>query len=188
MGGEWRGRRLRAPKSKSVRPSAGRVKESLFSMLESIRMKRGLPSSFAGTRGLDLYAGAGGLGFEYLSRGGDHVQFVEYARESLRCLKENIALLQAAERAHITNGHVIPTIKIWGKPEAYDIVFADPPYDIAELNQMVSLCAEKSILRPGGLFVVEYDPKRNLISPKGWDLINEREIGPAALAIFGPET
>ncbi len=188
MGGEWRGRRLRVPKSRSVRPSAGRAKESLFSMLGSIQMKRGLPAKFSGMRGLDLYAGAGGLGLEFLSRGGEHVQFVEYARESVRCLKENVAALQAEKSTHITVGQVLPTAKIWAKPSTYDIVFADPPYDIAELNQMISLCAEKLILRPNGLFIVEYDPKRDLTSPPGWALINERKVGAAALRIFGPES
>ncbi len=188
MGGEWRGRRLQAPRSKSVRPSAGRVKESLFSILESNRMKRGLDRSFESLEALDLYAGAGGLGLEFLSRGGDSVRFVEKAKESIRCLHDNIKALDARDRTNIVAGPVMNTAKLWGINFRYDLVFADPPYDISELNQMVSKCAELGILKQEGILIVEHDRKRAIHLPAGLELLVKKDIGPASLSLFIPES
>lgn len=188
MGGDWRGRRLRAPKSASVRPSAGRVKESLFSIIEAIRMKRGESSRFEGLIALDLYAGAGGLGFEFLSRGGKSVRFVESGKESLRCLRENTKALNAEKQVEIAAGAVMQSTKLWSRGGPYDLVFVDPPYDIAELNQMLSFCAEKKILAPEGILVLEHDPKREVHLPPGLKLLNDRKIGPAQLKLFVPES
>lgn len=188
MGGAWRGRRLKAPRSKSVRPSAGRVKESLFSIIESRRMKLGLAKEFDGLDGLDLYAGAGGLGFEFLSRGGSSIVFVEQARESLRCIRENADLLSAISQTNIIAGTVLNTIRLWASPNAYDVVFMDPPYNIAELNQVLSLCADRDILKPGGILVLEHDPKQKILIPSSYELIVEKQIGPAGIHVFRKES
>ncbi|MEO0643174.1 MAG: RsmD family RNA methyltransferase, partial [Pseudomonadota bacterium] len=89
IAGEWRGRRLTAPKGDVTRPTADRTRETLFSMLTS-RL-----GSFEGLRGADLFAGSGALGLEALSRGAAHCLFVENEREALSAIRANIAALDA---------------------------------------------------------------------------------------------
>jgi 16S rRNA (guanine966-N2)-methyltransferase len=145
VAGAAKGRRLQAPKGDDVRPTADRVKEALFSSLQPL-----LP----GARVLDLYAGAGGLGLEALSRGAASVTFVERANAALTALRRNVetvglpgATVLADEAARTLRGEVP------GGP--FDLVFADPPYRLPKA-QLADLLADLvRHLAPGATVVVE---------------------------------
>lgn len=118
IAGEFKGRRLKAPAGRTVRPTGDRVKEAWFSILQQ---------SIPEARVLDLFAGSGALGFEALSRGAVSVDFVETHAASLKVLKENAQALTVEDRVTI---HRMDAVRFAERlqPAQYDVAFADPPY------------------------------------------------------------
>lgn len=119
VAGEWRGRKLVAPKGEATRPTADRTRETLFAMLTS-RL-----GDFEGLQVADLFAGSGALGLEALSRGASHCLFVEQDRAALDVIRANIAALGAAARTRVEAGSVMG-LRAATKP--LDLILADPPY------------------------------------------------------------
>jgi 16S rRNA (guanine966-N2)-methyltransferase len=118
IAGDFKGRRLKTPAGDAVRPTADRVREAWFSILQR---------SVRGARVLDLYAGSGALGLEALSRGAVTADFVEVNRVALAALKANIKTLHVDDR---TGVHRLDALRFTEKlhPGQYDVAFADPPY------------------------------------------------------------
>ena len=118
IAGEFKGRRLKTPATDKVRPTADRVREAWFSIIQ--RFTRG-------ARVLDLFAGSGALGLEALSRGAATADFVEVHRFALAALRANIKTLNVGDRTVI---HRQDALKFAGQlhPGQYDVAFADPPY------------------------------------------------------------
>jgi 16S rRNA (guanine966-N2)-methyltransferase len=119
VAGEWRGRRLAAPKGEATRPTADRARETLFAMLTS-RL-----GDFAGLQVADLFAGSGALGLEALSRGAAHCLFVEQDRAAVEVIRANITALEAARRTRVETGSVM---QLRAAAAPYDLILADPPY------------------------------------------------------------
>jgi len=119
VAGEWRGRKLVAPKGEGTRPTADRTRETLFNMLAS-RL-----GSFNDLRIADLFAGSGALGIEALSRGAAHCLFVEQDDAALKTIRDNIAALDTRSRAEIRAGSVM---SLGPSKQAYDLIVLDPPY------------------------------------------------------------
>ncbi|MGY6552095.1 MAG: 16S rRNA (guanine(966)-N(2))-methyltransferase RsmD [Erythrobacter sp.] len=119
IAGQWRGRKLVAPKGEATRPTADRTRETLFNMLVS-RL-----GDFDGLRVADLFAGSGALGLEALSRGAAHCLFVEQDRGALDAIRTNIAALDARMGAQVEAGSVMG---LRAAAEPYDLILADPPY------------------------------------------------------------
>lgn len=182
MGGIWGGRKLQAPKSERLRPSAGRVKLALFSILESYRLKQALPQSLEGQKVLDLFAGVGGLGLEALSRGADHCYFVEVDRIHAKFLQKNIASLEAQERCTVFLEAVEK--KSWQRAAPFDVVFLDPPYAFEGLDALLAELAKPGLLSPKALVIFEHDPKRKLTVQAPLRLHSERKLGPAGVSVF----
>ncbi|HNO39154.1 MAG TPA: 16S rRNA (guanine(966)-N(2))-methyltransferase RsmD [Marmoricola sp.] len=123
IAGDHGGRRLRTLPGATTRPTTDRVKEAVFSALDSHL------GSLQGCRVLDLYAGSGALGIEALSRGAEHVAFCESDSRAVSVIRENLRALNA--RAQIWTGPVERTLAtVRGEP--FDLVFADPPYPMEE--------------------------------------------------------
>jgi len=118
IAGQFKNRRLKTPTGEKTRPTAGKVREALFSILQ-----RSVP----GARVLDLYAGSGALGLEALSRGAASVDFVEVHRAALAALKANLTSLKVQDRATIHRKDALKFAELL-QPGQYDIAFADPPY------------------------------------------------------------
>lgn len=119
IAGEWRGRRLAAPKGDATRPTSDRARETLFAMLTS-RL-----GDFEGLKVADLFAGSGALGLEALSRGAAHCLFVEQDRAALDVIRANIAALGAGARARVEAGSVM---QLRAANSPLDLILADPPY------------------------------------------------------------
>ena len=119
IAGEWRGRKLVAPKGDATRPTADRMRETLFSMLTS-RL-----GSFEELRVADLFAGSGALGLEALSRGAAHCLFVEQERAAVDTIRANVAALDARTRSTVEAGSVMG---LRAAVEPLDLILADPPY------------------------------------------------------------
>jgi 16S rRNA (guanine966-N2)-methyltransferase len=148
VAGTARGRRLRAPRGRGVRPTTGRVKEAVFSMLES-------RDSCAGLAVLDLFAGTGGLGIEALSRGAAATVFVEVSRTAAAVIRDNLA--RAGLRGEVLT---MPAARAIGKLAAagkrFGGVFLDPPYERGWVNRTLSLIDDAKLVHEGGWVVVEH--------------------------------
>ncbi|MEM6586652.1 MAG: 16S rRNA (guanine(966)-N(2))-methyltransferase RsmD [Pseudomonadota bacterium] len=119
ISGEWRGRKLAAPKGDATRPTADRTRETLFSMLTS-RL-----GSFEGLSVADLFAGSGALGLEALSRGAANCLFVEQEREALSAIRANIAAFDARARSRV---EAVSVMHLKTRQEPLDLILLDPPY------------------------------------------------------------
>ena len=121
IAGEWKGRRIEAPKGRAVRPTSDRAREAWMSIVHPY-----LP----GATVVDLCAGTGALGLEALSRGAKFVDFVEMATRTARVLKENVQSLDAAARCAVHEDDALRFLKKLTRSGAlpYAVAFADPPY------------------------------------------------------------
>lgn len=119
IAGEWRGRKLAAPKGDATRPTADRARETLFSMLRS-RL-----GSFEDLRIADLFAGSGALGLEALSRGAAHCLFVEHDRGAVDTIRANIDTFGARDR---TSVEATSVMSLRAARDPYDLILLDPPY------------------------------------------------------------
>ena len=137
VAGEFGGRRLVAPNGDIARPTQDRVREAWFSILGE---------AVDGARVLDLFAGSGALGLESLSRGAASATFVEKARRSLEALEENVASLDVAGRVTIVKGDALKVVEAI-TPGVYDLVFADPPYDLGAGAKLVTLFRARPFAR-----------------------------------------
>jgi 16S rRNA (guanine966-N2)-methyltransferase len=119
IAGQWRGRKLAAPKGDVTRPTADRTRETLFSMLTS-RL-----GDFEGLQVADLFAGSGALGLEALSRGAASCLFVEQDRAALDAIRANITALGARDQTRLEAGSAT---QLRAATQPLDLILADPPY------------------------------------------------------------
>jgi 16S rRNA (guanine966-N2)-methyltransferase len=137
IAGRWRGHRIVAPPGQRTRPTTDRVREAWMSVLQ-----HDLPAAAV----LDLFAGSGALGLEALSRGAQHVTFVERAAGPLRALHANIEKLQAADATDVVKADALKYVGGLGAA-AFDIALADPPYDAGEARLLVERYADTPFAR-----------------------------------------
>ena len=151
VAGRYGGRRLAAPAGRDTRPTSDRVREALFSTLETL-------VDLAGARFADLYAGSGAVGLEAASRGAAHVLLVESDRGAVRAARANIAVLEAGSGVILTTARVVQALAT-GPPVdgPYDVVFADPPYAVpeAEIDALQDGLVRHGWLAPDAVVVVE---------------------------------
>lgn len=138
------GRRLAVP-AKGTRPTSDRVREALFSAVESA-------VDLDGARVLDLYAGTGALGLEALSRGAASAVFVESASGALAVLRKNVA---AVGLPGVVRAGKVATVLAAGSPSAFDLVLADPPYAAEDLHGELAALVAGGWVGPGSLVIVE---------------------------------
>jgi len=119
VAGRWKGRTIEAPAGPAVRPTLDRVREAWMSILQA---------DIPGAKVVDLFAGSGALGLEALSRGAVTADFVEKSSRSLRSLKANIEKLDASDASTIHRADALQFVERL-RPDAFDIAFADPPYE-----------------------------------------------------------
>lgn len=147
IGGKFKGRVVKFPKSNLVRPTTDKVKESLFNyLIHSI--------DFEDILVLDLYAGSGSLGLEALSRGAAEVHFVEKDYNVSRVLKENISSLNADENCKIFRMDAVRFSRMECK-QKYQIILADPPFFKNDIHKVVENVLSNRILDNDGLMIVE---------------------------------
>ena len=159
IGGQWRGRKLRFADGEGLRPTTDRVRETLFNWLQPV---------IGGARCLDLFSGSGALGLEALSRGAGEVAFIERNPTAVKALRENLALLGAAN-AEVHQGDAL----IWlrGKAHPFDVVFLDPPFRQDLLAPALKLLAEGGWLADHARIYIELESEQGEPElPEGWEL------------------
>ena len=176
IGGSVGGRRLQAPRGASTRPTSDRVREALFSAVES------WCGSLNGLRFLDLYAGSGAVGLEAWSRGAGIVTLVEQDRRTASLIARNAQTI-GFSRANVVSAPVITTLR---KPPAapYDVAFLDPPYplDDAAVVEALEALAQNQWLVPGALVVVERSARGpDLAWPAAFSDLRDKRYGETVL-------
>ena len=167
ISGKYRGMVLVEFKGENIRPTADRVKESLFNILYS---------SVSGARVLDMFCGSGNLGIECLSRGADSVHFNDISKDSLAVLKKNLSRIEGKYK--ITNCDFSCCME---RGERYDLIFIDPPY--------ASDCGLKALkivaghLSEDGIAIFEWD-KSFEGNIDGLEKVDERKYGKTYLYFF----
>ena len=177
IAGIARGRPLRAPKGRSVRPTADRVKEAVFSILQSRFPTLAVPV-------LDLFAGSGNLGIEALSRGATEVVFVEPARGAAAAIRGNLAAAGfAGEVLAMTAARALAVLATRGR--RFGGVFMDPPYHYGWVQRTLAALATSGIVEPGGWVVVEHgrdeEPAERVGALRRAD---QRRYGDTRVALF----
>lgn len=176
IAGEWRGRKLVAPKGEATRPTADRTRETLFNMLAS-RL-----GSFEGLSVADLFAGSGALGLEALSRGAESCLFVEQEEAALRAIRANVEALGARSRSEVRAGSVMTL----GPARApHDLILLDPPY-----RSGAGAVALDRLLRLGWIgpptWVALETGSDEAVEIKSLETVADRRVGKARLTLLRP--
>jgi 16S rRNA (guanine966-N2)-methyltransferase len=179
IAGEHRGRRLasvgKGDRGAHLRPTADRVRESLFSALIS-----GYDDPVTGAVVLDLFAGTGALGLEALSRGATHVTFVENGRAGQGLITENIALLKAQGATRLVRRDARRLGRHDGK--AADLVFLDPPYGKSLGEEALAAALAGGWVASGALLV--WEDSAEITPPSDTHVLDKRRYGETVITIL----
>ncbi|WP_196592833.1 16S rRNA (guanine(966)-N(2))-methyltransferase RsmD [Pectinatus sottacetonis] len=142
-----RGTKLKAPKGMNTRPTADRIKESLFNILNF---------KLAGAIILDVFAGSGSLGLEALSRGAKKAVFIDMDSDSIKVVQANVLHTHLQDKADIFQGDALNLIKVLArKRQQFDFIFCDPPYHKGICETVLNMVETYEILSKNGMFIAE---------------------------------
>ena len=168
VGGALRGRAIIAPKSKAIRPTVDRLRESLFNSLI-----HSFDDPVTGARVLDLFAGTGALGIEALSRGAAFTLFVDEGAEARALLRENVATLGLGGTSKIFRRNATKL----GEPNPlapFSLAVLDPPYGQGLATEALNSARAGGWLTPDALIVMEEATKAQFATPEGFHEIDRR--------------
>ena len=173
IGGSLRRSRLDVPDAPGLRPTPDRVRETLFNWLAPI---------IEGARCLDLFAGTGALGIEALSRGAGWVDFVERDPRLAQALRQNLERLRQTDAA-VRCADALQTLGE-APPDAYDVVFVDPPFTETLWQPAVMALEGNGWLRAGALIYLEMPAAAQIGVPETWNLHRESAAGAVRYALY----
>lgn len=170
---------LKAPDGMDTRPTADRVKESLFNMLN--------PDLY-GCAFLDLFSGSGAIGIEALSRGAQRAVLVDASMECAGIIKQNLEVTKLGENAEIINEDVYAAIERLGRRgDKFDIIFMDPPYAAGYYVPVMEAIKKADILAAEGYIVAESAKEVDFTAAEGFKIFKERKCGPAVMNFLNLE-
>ena len=181
VAGTFRGRPLVAPKGHSTRPTADRVRQAIFNVLEHAPWSPGLD----GARVIDLFAGSGALGIEAISRGAAFCLFVERAEPARAAIRANLAALGLEDRARLDrrDAATLPPRSV-AEGEPYDLALLDPPYGEGLGEAALARLAAGGWLATDAVAVLERGADDPAGPPAGFQLIDERRWGAARVSFL----
>ena len=155
IAGRGKGRRLKTPPGLETRPTAARLRQTLFDILAPV-----LP----GCRFLDAFAGSGAIGLEALSRGASRVVFVDASAPAIVAIRDNVAVLAAAGGAVqvLRQDARIALAALADSGVRFDVIYLDPPYDSTLYEEALEIVSDMRLLQEGGVAVAEHFHKRAL--------------------------
>ena len=175
ISGKYKGRRITVPKSFKARPTTDFAKENLFNVLNNY-------IDFQETVALDLFSGTGSISYELVSRGCPEVHAVEHNFRMYRAIKENAALL-GMSGLQVFRADVFGFVSHAG--HSYDLVFADPPYELKNIDALPGLIFGHKLLNPGGWFILEHSGKYDFTAHDFFE--EKRAYGSVNFSIFRQE-
>lgn len=152
VGGTFGGRRFNPPARIPARPTTELAKEALFNMLANML-------DFEELKALDLFGGTGSISYELASRGTEDITVVERDPASIDFIKKTVCELAIESNIHIIRGDVFKFMK--QTTDRYNFIFADPPYALANIDEIPVLVFEKNLLLPGGIFIMEHEVRND---------------------------
>ena len=172
--GQYKGRRFDIPRTFKARPTTDFAKENIFNVLSGY-------VDFDGATALDLFAGTGSISLEMLSRGCSQVVSVEADRDHARFISECVRKLQVDYHVLI-RGDVFRFVK--SCRQQFDLIFADPPYQLPNLPTIPDLIFEHQLLAPDGIFVFEHSKQNDFSQPPHFR--EHRAYGSVNFSLFQP--
>ena len=178
VGGRLRGRNLASPASRDIRPTADRLRESVFNILV-----HAYDDPISGARVLDLFAGTGALGIEAISRGAAFTLFVDNGTEARALLRSNVEALGLGgvtkvfrrDAADLGPAHPV---------EPFSLAFLDPPYGKGLAEKALASLRDGGWLTPGALLVVEEAKAASFAAPEGFEELERRAYDDTQLAFL----
>ncbi|MBN1637897.1 MAG: 16S rRNA (guanine(966)-N(2))-methyltransferase RsmD [Ignavibacteriales bacterium] len=174
--GKCKGRILKVPDSKLIRPMTARIKESIFNYLNNL-------IDFEGITCCDVYSGSGSLGLEIYSRGAKEIHFIEKNFKIGQILKKNILSCKAEECSQVFN---IEAKKFFSSkpPIQYDIIFADPPFFNYDIYEVVKLIFQNKFLAENGIILVQRSHQTEAKDIEEFKIKPERRIGDSNIFVL----
>lgn len=177
IAGKARGHKLHTLKGDQTRPTQDRVRESLFNILTPY---------ISGARVLDLFAGSGALAIEALSRGAESAVLVEKSPAAARVIQRNLHATRLAGDARLRVGDAFRELeRLAAEGASFDLIFADPPYELGLAPKTLHSVSRSGVLAPGGFLVVEHARKEELDSTmENLQLIRQKRYGDTMISFF----
>ena len=172
IGGALKGRHFTPGSGFKGRPTTDFGREGLFNMLRN-RIE------FDGLSVLDLFAGTGAISFEFISRGAADVTCVEQDGRAVRSIKDSAGDLKL-EGLRVVRGDVLRMLRRGSR--TFDLVFADPPFEMEELESLPSRVRKSGFVAPGGMFVLEHGERRDFSEEEGF--LETRGYGKVHFSFF----
>jgi 16S rRNA (guanine966-N2)-methyltransferase len=178
IAGRFRGKQLIAPSDEAIRPTADRVRESIFDILGSR-----LGASLDGLRVLDLFAGTGAMGLEAISRGASGAVFVETGAEARGLVRDHIEAFGIAGIAKLLRRDAT-ALGASGTMGAFDLIFLDPPYKQGLGEKALVSARAGGWIAPEATIVLEESSEAEIALPPGFELDDRRTYGAAAVHLI----
>lgn len=173
IGGLWRGRKLPVPNLPGLRPTADRVKETVFNWLQF---------EIRDLRVLDAFAGTGSLGLEALSRGAREVVFIENSSHAAQQLRSNLDRLGAQKVAHIFQQDAL--LYLENTEEAFELILLDPPFEQGYVQEAIARIHQYGIVKDNGWIYIESESSLSLDAPINWRLHREKKMGQVRCRLY----
>lgn len=177
ISGIRKGHILKSPKGLNTRPTQDRIKESLFNILGIINNE---------SKVLDLFAGSGSIGIEFLSRGAKECYFIDNSYESIKIIKENLTSTRLDEKAHVYKNNVANALDVLGnKSIDFDYIFMDPPYRKNLVSSALESINNNNLIKKDGIIIVEHE-KEFILDEKIFNFIksDERNYSDKAISFY----
>lgn len=172
IGGSLKGLRLNPPKNLPVRPTTDLAKEALFNILLN-------QIEFEDLKVLDLFSGTGNISLEFASRGASLVMSIDRSIQCIHYLKDT-ARQHKLEQIKTFKADVFKYLQL--ETDQYDLIFADPPYDLNQIPEIPKIIFDKELLKPGGLLIVEHQSLQNLSNHPAF--VEQRKYGHSSFSFF----
>jgi len=176
ISGKFKGRIIKFPAFKLVRPTTDKVKESLFNYLVH-------NYDFDGFKVCDVYAGSGSLGLEALSRGASEVHFIEKDYHVAKILEENISSLDADDECKLYRMEAVRFSKMQDH-DVYNLILADPPFFKDDIHSAVKNLIERKYLTDDGILIVERSVQTQKKDVDSFELEPFKRIGDSLIYLF----
>jgi len=172
IGGALKGLRLNPPKNLPVRPTTDLAKEALFNILQN-------QIEFDNIKVLDLFCGTGNITYEFASRRAAQVIAVD---RSIHCINyvKDIARQHGLSQIKTYKADIFKYLQL--ETEQYDLIFADPPYDLNQIPEIPRIIFDKNLLLPDGLLIVEHQSMQNLSNHPAF--VEQRKYGHSSFSFF----
>lgn len=172
VGGKYKGRRITPPYGLKARPTTDFAKEALFNILAN-------RIDFESVTVLDLFSGTGSISFEFASRGAEMVHLVEKESKQISAIR---SVINHIGIPNIITFHADTRVFLKACDYMYDIVFADPPYDLPWLKELPGMVLSSGVLKDNGFFILEHPKKMSFGDQEGF--FEHRSYGSVNFSFF----